>query len=145
MSTLVAQTAMKKKSRKVALKYLISDKWNEILQESDCFSSKLKQATFLFVLGYWEGSLAILCEADQIKEGCSGAAVREGERGGRVTGEGRKGDGKRRRKDGRGRKGEGKGRKGVGDVERGEEEWKKGRRRKERKVRKIPILTPHSS
>ena len=42
MSTLVAQTAMKKKSRKIALKYLISDKWNEILQESDCFSSKLK-------------------------------------------------------------------------------------------------------
>ena len=46
-------------------KILMSDKWKELGAMSDCYSLKLKQATFLFMLGQYDVSLALLKTATE--------------------------------------------------------------------------------
>ena len=60
MSTFVAVSHKQNLSRSVMRKYILCENWNEIARRTDPFSSRLKQATYLYTLGYFEEALIIL-------------------------------------------------------------------------------------
>ena len=69
LSNLVAEAYVKddiEADRTVACeKILLNDKWKELGAKSDCYSLKLKRATFLFMLGRYDVSLAVLKTATE--------------------------------------------------------------------------------
>ena len=80
MSVLVVAARRMSSSNELILSLLTSEKWHMISLESDMFSSKLKQASLLYMLGYYELSLEILLGLeDKIGQGivsfcdCKGA------------------------------------------------------------------------
>ena len=60
MSLLVVFATRRSRSRSFILNLLTSEKWHVLSLESDLFSSKLKQASLLCMLKYYEMSLEIL-------------------------------------------------------------------------------------
>ena len=60
MSLLVVLAKRRSRSRSFILNLLTSEKWHALSLESDLFSSKLKQASLLYMLEYYEMSLEIL-------------------------------------------------------------------------------------
>ena len=68
LSNLVVAETANGNDRSKLLKYLTSFKWHELSLQSDCLSAKLKQATFLHVLGWEDASLKVL---ESVENRCS--------------------------------------------------------------------------
>ena len=60
MSILIAAEIKQGKQSEEIWPLLASDKWNELCAQSDSFSSKLKQASLMYSLGFYHSSLDIL-------------------------------------------------------------------------------------
>ena len=60
MSILIAAKIKQGKQSEDIWPLLASDKWNELCAQSDSFSSKLKQASLMYSLGFYHSSLDIL-------------------------------------------------------------------------------------
>ena len=60
MSVLVVLAKLRSRSRSFIFNLLTSEKWHALSLESNLFSSKLKQASLLYMLEYYEMSLEIL-------------------------------------------------------------------------------------
>ena len=60
MSILIAAKIKQGKQSEEIWPLLASDKWNELCAQSDSFSSKLKQASLMYSLGFYHSSLDIL-------------------------------------------------------------------------------------
>ena len=64
MSNLVTHS----KDERITRSYLLSNKWKEIALSSDRFSAYLKQATFMYMLGYHEASLKVLNAVEETND-----------------------------------------------------------------------------
>lgn len=80
MSNLITISVRQGKSKEDILAYLLSDEWHRISIESDMFSSRLKQATYLYMFGHHDMSLNILTDlegkiSDQIITICNSGGI----------------------------------------------------------------------